>query len=198
MSNVFDVPVEERTLQSYIDEARGMIARWGPRWMTINDDVIANVATAIAKAEYNFDPSRGNKRVTVRITYGRYQIIKELRDIKRLSKRPKHFSIHAERSQKNHYNASGKYTRGDSEIEDYREPAYTQDELKEEVEDKKALVRRIIRENKTMTEKQKKYIRMKYINGMSEKEMAKEIGCSKQAVNQIVLAGVRKLKQELL
>ena len=66
------------------------------------------------------------------------------------------------------------------------------------MEDKKALVRRIIRENKTMTEKQKKYIRMKYINGMSEKEMAKEIGCSKQAVNQIVLAGVRKLKQELL
>ena len=52
--------------------------------------------------------------------------------------------------------------------------------------------------NKPLTEKQKKYIRMKYINGMSEKEMAKEIGCSKQAVNQIVLAGVRKLKQELL
>ena len=36
----FDAPVEERTLDNYLDEARGMIGRWGQLWMLKNDDVI--------------------------------------------------------------------------------------------------------------------------------------------------------------
>lgn len=198
-TNRFDVPVEERTLQNYLDEARGMIARWGPRWMIVNDDANANVATAIAKAEYNFDPSRGNKRSTVRITYGRYEIIKELRNVQRWSNRPKHFSIDTERSTKNEYTGSSSVRRRtDNDPKDYREPEFSEREIEEEIEYKKSLVRKIIRENKTMTGKQKKYITMKYVKGMTEKKMAEKLKCSKQAVNQVVRAGIVKLKEELL
>ena len=49
-----------------------------------------------------------------------------------------------------------------------------------------------------MTGKQKKYITMKYVKGMTEKKMAEKLKCSKQAVNQVVRAGIVKLKEELL
>ena len=167
--------------------------------MITDDDANANVATAIAKAEYNFDPSRGNKRTTVRITYGRYEIIKELRDIKKWSNRPKHFSIDTERTTKNDYTgSSGVRRRTDNDPKDYREPEYSEREMEEEIEYKKSLARRIIRKSKTMTSKQKAYITMKYVKGMTEKKMAKKLKCSKQAVNQVVRAGIVKLKKELL
>lgn len=51
-----------------------------------NDDVIANVAHAIMRAEHDFDPTRGCKRVTLRCTYGRRAIIKEFRTLNRMSK----------------------------------------------------------------------------------------------------------------
>jgi RNA polymerase sigma factor (sigma-70 family) len=196
--NRFDVPVEDRTLQNYLDEARGMIARWGPRWMIKDDDANANVATAIAKAEYNFDPSRGNKRITVRITYGRYEIIKEIRNIKKWSNRPKHFSIDTERTTKNEYTGSSIQRRTDNDPKDYREPEYSDIEIEEEIEYKKALARSIIRKNKTMTGKQKEYITMKYVKGMTEKNMSEKLGCSKQAVNQVIRAAITNLKKELL
>ena len=61
----FDAPVEERTLDNYLDEARGMIAdpisqsfnyldeargmigRWGQLWMLKNDDVIVEPSPSL-------------------------------------------------------------------------------------------------------------------------------------------------------
>ena len=47
-----------------------MILKWGYPAMANDEDIVTNVASAIAKAEYDFDPSRGVKRSTFRITYG--------------------------------------------------------------------------------------------------------------------------------
>ena len=85
-----------------------------------------------------------------------------------------------------------------NDLADYREPSYVDREREEDIEYKKAMVKRVIRENKTMTKKQKKYLRMRYVKGMEQKHMAEKLGISKQAVNQVVLAGIAKLKKDLL
>jgi DNA-directed RNA polymerase specialized sigma subunit len=36
------------------------------------------------------------------------------------------------------------------------------------------------------------------VKGVEQKYIAKKLGCSKQAVNQVLLAGVAKLKKDLL
>ena len=66
----FDIPIEDRDVYSYLNEARAMILRWGYPAMVKDEDIVTNVASAIAKAEHDFDPSKGVKRSTFRITYG--------------------------------------------------------------------------------------------------------------------------------
>lgn len=192
-SMLFNTPKEDRSLQSYIEEAKAIIKRWGAPWMVNDDDVVANVASAVAKAEYDFDPSRGNKRVTVRVTYGRYAVYNEFRKIKRLDEtRPKHFSIDLE-----HEPVSG----GNDfsfDVEDYREPNIPDIERVEALEDRTKYVRGIIRKSKILTNKQKKYLRLRYITGVSQADIAERNSCSKQAVNQVLLHGIRNLKLELL
>jgi RNA polymerase sigma factor (sigma-70 family) len=195
----FNAPIEERGVESYLQEARAMIGRFGSSWMIKDQDVVGNVASAIAKAEHDYDPSRGNKRVTVRITYGRYQIIKELRNIKRWQNRPTHFSMDAPiYGGFDGYNDDPSGSCRNNDVEDYREPSYIERVREENIEYNKAKVKRIIKENKTMTKKQKKYIVLRYVKGMEQKHIAKKLGCSKQAVNQVLLAGVAKLKKDLL
>lgn len=190
----WDNPVEERDMKSYLEEAQAMIGRFGSVWMLKSEDIIANVASAIAKAEHNFDPERGVKRVTVRITYGRNQIIKEFRRIKRLINRPLHFSIEADRTN----DEGNTFTSDIGHVEDYREPDTPEIERKENERSKTKYVRGIIRDSKSMTNKQKKYLRLRYITGLSVVDIAKRQGCSKQAVSQVLLAGVKSLKEDLL
>ena len=190
---MFDAPKEDRSLQSYIEEAKAIIKRWGAPWMIKDEDVVANVASAIAKAEYDFDPSRGNKRVTVRVTYGRYAVYNEFRRIKRLDdSRPKHFSIDLE-----HESASGGSDYS-FDVEDYREPDVSPIEETEVVSDRTKYIRGIIRKSKTLTSKQKKYLRMRYITGISQAEIAEKNSCSKQAVNQVINNGIKNLRMELI
>lgn len=190
----WDVPVEERDMESYLQEAQAMIGRFGSMWMLKNEDIIANVASAIAKAEHNFDPSRGVKRVTVRITYGRNQIIKEVRRIKRLINRPHHFSINADGID----SEGSSYSSDFGHVEDYRQPEVPEIERKENDRSKTKYIRDIINDNKSMTSKQKKYLRMRYITGLSVVDIAERQGCSKQAVSQVLLAGIKSLKRDLL
>ena len=78
---MFDLPKEERTLANYTKEAMCLIGRFGQSWMLNSEDIITNVANAIMRAEWDFDPDRGVKRSTLRITYARYQIITEFREL---------------------------------------------------------------------------------------------------------------------
>ena len=190
---MFDAPKEDRSLQSYIEEAKAIIKRWGAPWMIKDEDVVANVASAIAKAEYDFDPSRGNKRVTVRVTYGRYAVYNEFRRVKRLDDtRPKHFSIDLE-----HESVSGG-SNFSFDVEDYREPDVPPVEETEVISDRTKYIRGIIRKSKTLTSKQKKYLRMRYLTGISQAEIAERNSCSKQAVNQVINNGIKNLRMELV
>ena len=72
-----------RDLESYIVEAQRQIGKWGGRWMRNNEDVIANVASAIIRAEHDHDPTKGASLSTLRCVYGRRQIWAEYRSMKR-------------------------------------------------------------------------------------------------------------------
>lgn len=189
----FDAPVEERTLENYIDEARGMIGRWGQLWMLKNDDVIANVTNAIMRAEHDFDPTRGCKRVTLRCTYGRRAIIKEFRTINRLSKRPTHFSIDKEWTG----NDGVIYTNGGKEIEDHRETVEEYINKQEEADKQKRIAKKVLK-NKCLTVKQRKYLKMHYLRGKTVKEIAKIRGCTKQAVSQVLQGGLSRLQKKFV
>jgi RNA polymerase sigma factor (sigma-70 family) len=189
---MFDIPKEERTLANYTKEAMCIIGRWGRGWMLEDNDVITNVVNAIIRAEHDFDPSRGCKRSTLRITYGRYQIIHEFRNIKKLEKIPHHFSIEAERFGKDgcvHKNNLG-------DIEDYREPFYPTAETNEHIAQQRSVVNKILK-TKALTKLQRKYLKLRYLKGKSVNEMAEKFGCSKQAIHCVVSGGLKKLQKEL-
>ena len=186
---MFDIPKEDRTLANYTKEAMCIIGRWGRGWMLEDNEVITNVVNAIIRAEYDFDPSRGVKRSTLRITYGRYQIISEFREIKRLGKRPHHFSLDAER-----FGKDGKsFSLG---VEDYREPFTPTAETNEHVAEQKSVVNKILK-TKALTKLQRKYLKLRYLKGKSVNEMAEKFGCSKQAIHCVVSGGLKKLQKEL-
>ena len=188
---MFDTPKEERTLANYTKEAMCIIGRWGRPWMLYDNDVIANVINAIIRAEYDFDPSRGFKRSTLRITYARYQIISEFRNIKRLDKRPIHFSIDADFSGK--YGST--YTMSSS-LEDYREPFTPTAETNDHIAKQKRVVNKLLK-TKALTKLQRKYLKLRYLKQMSAAEMSKKFNCSKQAVNCVLQCALSNIRKEL-
>ncbi len=188
---MFDLPKEERTLANYTKEAMCLIGRFGQSWMLNSEDIITNVANAIMRAEWDFDPDRGVKRSTLRITYARYQIITEFRELAKWNKRPPHFSIEAER-----VNDEGRSFRSDiGHVEDYREPYDPDVEIKEQHEVTKKAVAKMLK-SKCLTNKQRRYLKLHYLKGKSVVQMADKFQCSKQAVSQVVNGGLNKLKTE--
>ena len=193
LNNMFNAPKEERTLANYTKEAMCIIGRWGRAWMLEDNDIISNVVHAIIKAEYDFDPSRGVKRSTVRITYGRYQIISEFRNVKKLEKRPHHFSIEGDRLGKN----GSVYKSPSGDIEDYREPFTPTAETNEHVAKQKGVVNELLK-TKVLTNKQRKYLKLRYLKNQSVNDMAEKFGCSKQAIHCVVSGGLKKLQKQLV
>ena len=188
---MFDAPKEERTLENYTKEALCLIGRFGQAWMFNDQDVIGNVANAIMRAEWDFDESRGVKRSTLRITYARYQIITEFRRLKQLAARPAHFSIEAER-----FTKEGTTFKSDiTHMPDYREPHSPSPEKKEAIDQQKKFIQKILR-CKSLTKKQRRYLKLHYLKQMSVIELSKKFECSKQAVHQVVSGGLNKLREE--
>ena len=192
----FDIPVEDRDVYSYLNEARAMILKWGYPAMANDEDIVTNVASAIAKAEYDFDPSRGVKRSTFRITYGQRLVWAEAKKLKTRSKRPTHFSLNQESSDKSYTGSSGS-NKNHIEVEDYREPITEAIETKQQKERIKKKVDKVLK-SKVLTPKQRKYLRMHYLRGHSVSDLAERNGCSKQAVSEIIRTGVTKLQKELI
>jgi DNA-directed RNA polymerase specialized sigma24 family protein len=187
MTKKFDAPLESRDVESYRQEAMAMITRWGPFWMKYDEDCVTNVATSIAKAEHAFDPSRGLKRVTLRCTYGRRQVWAEARRRNKWANRPMHFSIDLPFP-----NGKNKH----EHLEDYRESKIASSERAEELIKKRKMVRKLIN-NSGLTPKQKKYMRLRHINGISVTEIAERNYCSKQAVDCVLRIGMRNIKSSL-
>ena len=187
MTKKFNAPIEDRDVESYRQEARAMIIRWGPYWMVDDEDSVTNVATSIAKAEHAFDPSRGLKRVTLRCTYGQRQVWAEARRRNKWAKRPLHFSLDIPfPNGKNQY----------EHIEDYRESEINASEKAANMVEARKAVRKLIKSS-GLTKVQKKYMRLHYIGGVSVKEIAERNCCSKQAVSQVLSMGVRNIKRSL-
>ena len=160
--------------------------------MLNSEDVISNVANAIMRAEWDFDPDRGVKRSTLRITYARYQIITEFRELAKWNNRPSHFSIEAER-----INDEGRSFRSDiGHVEDYREPYNPDAETQETINNQKKQVAKLLK-SKSLTKKQRKYLKLYFLKQMSMNDMADKFKCSKQAVNQVVNGGLNKLRKEV-
>ena len=190
MSNPFNVPVEERDIASYRKEAMVMIIKFaGPSAAILRDeDAVTNVASAIAKAEHNFDPSRGFKRTTLRITYGKNQIWKELRQAAK--RKEKTFSIDAPRG-KTQYDGDGDSS--GLELEDYRFDMSNEVEEEEERGKRRSMARKMI-ECHALTNLQKEYLYLKYVKDISVKEIAEKKKCSKQAVAQVIDLAIKKLR----
>tara|TARA_R100000808_G_scaffold16552_1_gene37298 strand:- start:5171 stop:5752 length:582 start_codon:yes stop_codon:yes gene_type:complete len=190
MPSKFDAPVQERDVESYHQEALAMIAKWGSYWMIYDQDVIANVANAIARAEFDFDPDRGCKRVTLRCTYGRRAIWNEVRKRQRMAKRPSHFSLSRPVSE------DDERTRLD--IED-KKANHEQDLFdSEEKKIKLKKLRSIMDKRRTtcLTETQKECLKMRYFEHMSVVEIAELRKTSKQAVSEIINNGIKRIKNE--
>ena len=184
----FNLPVEERDVANYRREAMAMICRFAGTKTDLmyDEDAITNVASAIAKAEYDFDPSRGYKRVTLRMTYGKYQVWKELRLQK---KRRETFSL--DRAVHN-ANEDTEKTYG-IDVEDHRECASQKMEEDEEREKRKKMAHKMI-QCSALTQKQREYLKLRYVKDISVKEIAERKKCSKQAVSQILLGAISRLR----
>jgi len=187
MTKKFDAPLEDRNVENYRREAMAMITKWGPYWMKYDEDCVTNVATSIARAEHAFDPDRGLKRVTLRCTYGRRQVWAEARRRNKWAKRPIHFSIDLPFP-----NGKNKH----EHLEDYRESEIDASERAEEIVEARKAVRELIR-NSGLTPKQRKYMRLHYIGGVTVKEIADRNGCSKQAVSAMLTMATRNIKNSL-
>ena len=191
MGNKFNVPVEERDITSYRQEAIAMIVKFaGPTTALLYDeDAITNVASAIAKAEYNFDPSRGVKRTTVRITYGKYQVWKELRQAAK--RRERIVSINTPRGGTKY---SGDVDASGFDPEDYRSDMSKEMEEDEEREKRRSMARRMI-ECHALTDLQREYLYLKYVKGIGAREIAEIKKCTKQAVSQVLGLAIKRLRE---
>ena len=189
MTTKFNAPVEDRNILSYREEARAMTIKFAGATTALiyDEDAITNVASAIAKAEHDFDPGRGVKRSTLRMTYGKHQVWKELRQAAK--RREKTVSIDTPRGG---FKESGEKSNG-MDIEDYRLDMSKKMEEDEEREKSKKMARQMIQCN-ALTKKQRQYLKLRYVKGISVNKIAKRNKCSKQAVFQVLCGAIRRLK----
>ena len=87
-----------RSLDSYLEEAKGMILKWVSLWMLKDDQILGQVASAIMRAENDHNPEHdsGATVVTLRVTYGRREIWNVYRKQNSIMKKGIHYSINAE------------------------------------------------------------------------------------------------------
>ena len=171
-----------RDLESYIVEAQRQIGKWGGRWMRNNEDVIANVASAIIRAEHDHDPTKGASLSTLRCVYGRRQIWAEYRSMKRKIVNGIPLPIDA----------------ADFEfVEDNSEPFVDTILRKEEMVVARKRATDILKKSKLLSPKQRKYLKARFLRGRSVKEIAESNKISKQGVAESISNGLKKLRKEL-
>ena len=183
-----------RTLDSYLKEARVMILKWGQPYMTRDDQIVGNVARAIMRAENNYSPSHNSGAAigTLRVTYARNEILNTFRKYRSIARRGVHISLNAEHD----FGRSGSPFTFAETLEDrsehFIETIINEDTLKET----KTKVRYML-EDSYLSIKQRRYLKAKYVEGLSSKQIAERFNVSKQAVSEGLLKGISKLKEVL-
>ncbi len=178
-----------RSLDSYLEEAKAMILKWGSFWMIEDEQILGDVATSIMRAEHDHDPEHGSgaTMVTLRITYGRRTIWNAYRKKNSMMKRGIHYSINAEVK-----NTDG-FTFADS-IEDKSDHFLETMEQEQTLKDDKQKVRELLSDS-YLTDRQREYLEAKYIEGLTSKEISERFNVSKQAVSDCLGRALNKLKE---
>lgn len=178
-----------RSLDSYLEEAKAMILKWGSKHWLKDDQIVGQVATAIMRGEHDYNPSHESKAtiVTLRITYGRREIYNIYRKINSIMSKGIHYSIDAEVK-----NTDG-FSFADS-IEDKSETFSELMDKQETVEEKKEMVKKLLSDS-YLTKRQRECLTAKYVEGLTSKEIAERFSVSKQAVSECLKKGMTKLKE---
>ena len=178
-----------RSLDSYLEEAKGMILKWGSLWMLKDDQILGQVASAIMRAENDHNPEHdsGATVVTLRVTYGRREIWNVYRKQNSIMKKGIHYSINAEVK-----NTDG-FTFADA-IEDKSEHFLEAMEKEQSLKEKKEKVRELLSDS-YLTDRQREFLEAKYIEGLTSKEISERFNVSKQAVSDCLGRALNKLKE---
>ena len=180
-----------RSLDSYLEEAKGMILKWGSLWMLKDDQILGQVASAIMRAENDHNPEHdsGATVVTLRVTYGRREIWNVYRKQNSINKRGRHFSIDTQ-----HDTGASKPFSFAETIEDKSDSFLEIIQEEQELEDKKKKVRELLSDS-YLTDRQREFLEAKYIEGLTSKEISERFNVSKQAVSDCMGRALHKLKE---
>jgi len=166
------------SLSEYISMAKIFVKKYGGVFATnllSKDDAIANIASAIMDADWNFDENK-SKQSSYRINAARWEMGKI---INRLSKENNKsvYSLNFEVGE-----AGQKSVQLYQTLEDRNCSAVKQTEIRDLLT--------------ILSSRDKEIVSKRYLYGMELAEIAKEHDITSQRVSQIIKASLKKLKQE--
>ena len=81
--------MENKTLKDYWHEAKRVIGKWGQWAWQCDDECVAFVAYWMMRADWKYDPSKGAKRSTYRISSGRWALVSWAGNLKKRDEKAK-------------------------------------------------------------------------------------------------------------
>lgn len=190
---IYNPDAEFLSLQIYHSQAKKIICRFcSPSVIRIflkNEDVISQVAEKLMEADWRYREDMGAKRGTYRVHCGRWAI-KTL--LKKLNKNAKYKNL-----------PDGKHVDSLSAFhisKDKSKNLSTNSEpLKEDIENELNLLDKSLCEYflkcSNITDKQEGYLRMKYLENMTNKQIAETFNTSSQNVQSIISKGVAIMQE---
>lgn len=166
------------SLTFYLKTAERAIGRWGHPSM-MNDDFISEVAGCIMRADGRFD-GRGNI-AGFRMATAKFRIIKEFSEYRKRLSRTKTISLDYVHSRKN----KGENLLDD--IEDSKAKTPFQQMMMDNVEG-------LVNSCDELKDREKSSIICVYLQGMSYRETAEQLGVSHEQIRLDVNAGIGKLR----
>ena len=174
--------MEDKSLKDYWNEAKRVIGRWGQWEWQLDDECVAFVAYWMMRADWKYDPTKGAKRSTYRISSGRWALVSWAGKLKKQNAKAKEtLSLNYEIK-----DGDDSYVEfGDSLIQ--REP-----EENPAIE----LVGKLV-DHDCLSKVMKLYLKRYYVDGYNCVEIAEEFSISKQAVSEGIRRGISRLKNVL-
>ena len=163
----------DKGLDWYIKQAEGIICKYGYKSMLYDFENIGIVANYMMVADQTYDESKGASKKTWRIKRGIFALRRIWRDSK-LKKNKKHVSLHTPIPEL-----------GGREL-------YSTLESKTKSREFKNVDEWV--NHKSLNEKQKKYLRLYYIDEINMSKIAKIEGVSRQAVHFVVKKAIEAIK----
>ena len=174
--------MEEKTLKDYWHEAKRVIGKWGKWEWQLDDECVAFVAYWMMRADWKYDPNKGAKMSTYRISSGRWALVSWAGNLKKRAEKSKE-TLSLNYEVKDDQGCHIEF--GDTIVESQPEENIA-NELAVKLVDHKCL-------SKSM----KLYLKKYYVDGYNCVEIAEQCDISKQAVSEGIRRGVTRLKDAL-